>query len=68
MRERPDDVRAQLAWARELTSGRAAPARDLDEAEAFVAELRARDGMDAEQAMQAYCLVLLNLNDFLSVD
>ena len=68
MRERPEDVRAQLAWARELTSGRAAPARDLDEAEAFVAELRARDGMDAEQSMQAYCLVLLNLNDFLSVD
>jgi hypothetical protein len=68
LRERPGDLRAQLSWARELTSGRAAPAEDVSEAEAFVAELRRRDGMDEERAMQSYCLVLLNLNDFLTVD
>ena len=68
MRERPGDLRAQLAWAREITSGRAAPAQDVDDAEAFIAEMRSRDSMDDARAMQAYCLVLLNLNDFLTVD
>jgi hypothetical protein len=68
MRERPGNLRAQLSWARELSSGRVPAARDLDEAEAFVAELRAKDGMDDAHAMQAYCLVVLNLNDFLTVD
>jgi hypothetical protein len=33
-----------------------------------VQELRMRDGLDDAAAMQAYCLVLLNLNDFLTVD
>jgi len=68
MRERPGDLRAQLAWAREITSGRPAPAQEVDEAEAFISELKARDSMDDARAMQAYCLVLLNLNDFLTVD
>jgi hypothetical protein len=68
MRERPGDVRAQLMRARELTSGGPPPPEDLAEAEAFVQELRARDGLDDAAAMQAYCLVLLNLNDFLTVD
>jgi hypothetical protein len=67
-RERPGDLRAQLSRAREITSGSAPPSADIDEAEAFVRELRERDGLDAEQAMQAYCVVLLNLNDFLTVD
>jgi hypothetical protein len=40
----------------------------VDEAEAFISELKARDSMDDARAMQAYCLVLLNLNDFLTVD
>jgi hypothetical protein len=68
MREHPGDVRAQLARARALTSGAVPPAQDFDEAEAFVRELRERDGMDHARAMQAYCLVLFNLNDFLTVD
>jgi hypothetical protein len=42
--------------------------QDLDESAAFIAELRELDGLTTEQAMQAYCLVLYNLNDFLSVD
>ncbi len=67
-RERPGDLRAQLARARELACGREPPREDLDEAEAFVAEVRARDGLDDAAAMQAYCLVVLNLNEFLTVD
>ncbi|MCX5639763.1 MAG: DUF1549 domain-containing protein [Planctomycetota bacterium] len=68
MRERPESLRLQLSWARELTAGRVPLAQDLDESEAFIAELRERDGLTVEQAMQAYCLVLYNLNDFLTVD
>ena len=67
-RDRPGSLREQLSWAHELTAGHAPGAQDLDEAEAFIRELRTRDGMDPEHAMQAYCLVLLNLNDFLTVD
>ena len=68
MRERPESLRLQLSWARELTAGHVPSVQDLDESEAFIAELRERDGLTAEQAMQAYCLVLYNLNDFLTVD
>jgi hypothetical protein len=68
MRERPESLRLQLSWARELTAGRAPTVQDLDESEAFIAEIRERDGLTTEQAMQAYCLVLYNLNDFLTVD
>jgi len=42
--------------------------QDLDEAEAFLDQLQKPEGMTEEQAMQAYCLVLLNMNDFLTVD
>jgi hypothetical protein len=68
MREHPGDVRAQLSRARALTSGTPPAAQELDEAEAFVLELQERDGMDLAGAMQAYCLVLFNLNGFLTVD
>jgi DNA-binding GntR family transcriptional regulator len=68
LRERPESLRLQLSWARERTAGRVPSVQDLDESEAFIAELRDRDGLTIEQAMQAYCLVLYNLNDFLTVD
>ena len=68
LHEHPGDVRAQLSRARALTSGTAPGNQEVDEAEAFVVELQERDGMDHAAAMQAYCLVLFNLNDFLTVD
>lgn len=67
-RERPGDLRAQLAYARQLTAGHAPEAVELSEAEAFIAELRTRDKMSEEQALSAYCLVLFNLNEFLAID
>jgi hypothetical protein len=67
-RERPGDLRAQVALGRRLTSGRAPDARELDEAVAFVAELKAEEGLDDAKALDSLCLVLLNLNEFLYID
>ena len=67
-RERPGDLRAQLQLGRVLTSGRAPTREELDEADAFIHELRMKDGMDERQALASYCLVLFNLNEFLAID
>jgi plasmid stability protein len=67
-RERPGDLRAQVALGRRLTSGRAPDARELEEAVAFVAELKAEEGLDDAKALDSLCLVLLNLNEFLYID
>ena len=67
-RERPGDLRAQIALGRRLTSGRAPDAREIDEAVAFVAELKSKEGLDDAKALDSLCLVLLNLNEFLYID
>ena len=67
-REHPGDVRAQIALGRRLTSGRAPDAREIDEAIAFLAELKAREGLDDAKALDSLCLVLFNMNEFLYID
>ncbi|MFM7259990.1 MAG: DUF1549 domain-containing protein [bacterium] len=67
-RERPGDLRAQIALGRRLTSGRAPDAREIDEAVAFVAALKATEGFDDAKALDSLCLVLFNLNEFLYID
>jgi hypothetical protein len=61
-------VRAQIALGRRLTSGRAPDAREIDEAIAFLAELKAREGLDDAKALDSLCLVLFNMNEFLYID
>ena len=67
-RERPGDVRAQVVRARQLTSGRAPSAGEVDEAVAFLRELQQKEGLSAEQAMNSLCLVCFNMNEFLYID
>lgn len=67
-RDRPGDLRAQLARGRSLVSGRDPSPEEVDEAVAFISELESRDGMTRQQALSAYALVLLNLNEFLYID
>jgi hypothetical protein len=67
-REHPGDLRAQVARGRRLTSGREPAAAEIDEAVAFLDELRAKEGLDAAQALDSLCLVLLNMNEFLYID
>ena len=66
--ERPNDRRAQVARARELVSGVAPSAREVDEACAFLDELQQRDGLTEAHALDSLCLVFLNLNEFLYID
>ena len=67
-REAPGDVRAQIVRARQLASGRTPDAREVDEAVAFLDEIKAKEGLTEEQAMDSLCLVLFNLNEFLYID
>ncbi|MFM7135084.1 MAG: DUF1553 domain-containing protein, partial [Planctomycetota bacterium] len=67
-REHPGDLRSQVARGRRLTSGREPAAAEIDEAVAFLDELRAKEGLDAAQALDSLCLVLLNMNEFLYID
>jgi hypothetical protein len=67
-REAPGDVRAQIVRARRLASGRTPDAREVDEAVAFLDEIKAKEGLTQEQAMDSLCLVLFNLNEFLYID
>ncbi len=67
-RQRPGDLREQIALGRLLVSGRPASAQDLDEAVAFIEELETVDGLSRREALENLCLVLFNLNEFLYVD
>ncbi len=67
-RERPGDLRGQIALGRLLVGGRPASEQDLDEAVAFVEELETIDGLSRREALENLCLVLFNLNEFLYVD
>ncbi len=67
-RERPNDLRAQIALARRWTSGRTPDAREIDEAVAFIAELKAKENLNDAQALNSLCLVLFNMNEFLYID
>ncbi len=64
----PNDVRAQVILARRLTSGREPPKEEVDEALAFMEELRSRENLTPSQALDSLCLVLFNLNEFLYID
>ena len=67
-RERPGDLRGQIALGRLLVGGRPAAEEDLDEAVAFVEELESFDGLSRGEALENLCLVFFNLNEFLYVD
>jgi hypothetical protein len=67
-REVPDDVPAQVTRAIRLTTGRVPAAAEVAKDAAFVAELRAKHGLDARTALARYCLLLLNTNEFVYLD
>ena len=67
-REFPGDLRAQITRARLLTSGRAPSEAEIDEAVAFVEELRTDGARSDLEALGSLCLVFLNLNEFLYID
>jgi hypothetical protein len=66
--ERPGDLAGQVALGRRLVSGRIPTDEEIAEGLAFLDELRQVEGLDAATALENYCIVLFNLNEFLYVD
>lgn len=67
-REFPDDLDAQIRRGLHLVTGRIPDTIEVEDGVEFVRELRDVDGMDEDLSLAAFCLVAMNLNEFLYVD
>ncbi|MCX7701283.1 MAG: PSD1 and planctomycete cytochrome C domain-containing protein [Gemmataceae bacterium] len=65
-KDRPEDLSAQVRWAIRLTTGRLPDEQEVAEDVAFIAELQ-RISPKAD-ALQQYCLMILNTNEFVYLD
>jgi hypothetical protein len=68
LRERPNALDEQLERGLELVLCRPADVQDIRDLHAFVDELMAYDGLSQEEALEATCLLMLNLNEFMHVN
>jgi hypothetical protein len=66
--EHPDDVKAQVAMAIRLTTGRTADSKEIDSDAAFVAAQAKEENMAPAAALRHYCLMILNTNEFVYLD
>jgi hypothetical protein len=66
--ERPGDVKAQIALAIRLTTGRTPDAKEIDEDAAFIEKQAAEEKLSKEAALRQYCLMILNTNEFVYLD
>ncbi len=64
----PDDLRAQVTKGLELVTQRPVEKDEIDRGVAFVESLKTEDKLDHQPALRTYCLLLLNLNEFVYVD
>ncbi|MFP6617585.1 MAG: DUF1553 domain-containing protein, partial [Candidatus Hydrogenedentota bacterium] len=62
------DPENQVVRAFELAIGRRPTREEITMSRAFLGELQSQEGLDPEQAMERFCLLLLNLNEFMFVD
>ncbi len=67
-RETGPEIAAQVELAMRLTTGRRPTEKEVGRGVALIAALRDRDGASAELAAESFCLVMLNLNEFLYLD
>jgi Protein of unknown function (DUF1553) len=67
-REAGPDSASQVDQAFRLVTGRKATERERKRGVALIAALQDRKGATAEQALGSFCLVVLNLNEFLYLD
>ena len=64
----PGDARAQVTAALQLTTNRKPTAREVDDGLELIQSLKAKTELDGNLAMQRFCLLALNLNEFLYLD
>jgi hypothetical protein len=67
-KEAGNDVAAQVRRALYLATARVPNAADIDRGVELIRSLQAQDGAAAEAALNAFCLVVLNLNEFVYLD
>ncbi|MGC3972260.1 MAG: DUF1553 domain-containing protein [Pirellulales bacterium] len=67
-REHPDDPAAQITRALQLTAQRRPTADELRRDLAFLNEAQTADGLKPAAALELYCLLMLNTNEFFYVD
>lgn len=65
--ERPDDLRAQIERGLRLVLCRRPSAEETDAIVRLIDELQAEDGLDPSESLEAACVLMLNLNEFLHV-
>ena len=63
-----DDLEKQVSRAIRLTTGRIPAAAEVAKDVAFVTMLREKHGLSQEKAMQQFCLLMLNANEFIYLD
>lgn len=66
--EAPGDPRDQVARALYLVTGRPATGDDLDRGLRLIGSLSGQEGLDPRAALEAFCLLALNLNEFVYLD
>jgi len=67
-REAGAEVAAQVALALRLATGRDPGAAEVARGVGLIAAFRAEDHADPEAALRAFCLAVLNLNEFIYLD
>jgi mono/diheme cytochrome c family protein len=63
-----DDVSKQVAMALQLAMSRPAKAAEVDRGVKLIKSLQADDGASADDALKIFCLLTLNLNEFMYLD
>ncbi|TWT29887.1 PSD1 and planctomycete cytochrome C domain-containing protein [Blastopirellula retiformator] len=64
----PGDVRQQVALSIEKGLGRAATEADIQSGEQLIAKLKEKHSLSDDRALDLYCLMVLNLNEFIFID
>ena len=64
----PGDAKAQVTAALQLTTNRKPTAGEVDDGLELIQSLKAKAELDENLAMQRFCLLALNLNEFLYLD
>ncbi len=67
-RETGDDVSRQVGHALQLVTSRQPDPAEVRRGIDLIEALKARDGLSSDEALRAFCLVALNLNEFLYLD
>ncbi|WP_435006717.1 DUF1553 domain-containing protein [Tundrisphaera lichenicola] len=67
-REAGTETPAQVERALKLVTGRCPSDGEISRGVGLITALRDRDGESADQALESFCLVVLNLNEFLYLD